>query len=82
MPNFFETHRTDVLKLSQRGMATKLGVANTTVGTWEADELIPTLSVEKLAIGYEVSESRMEKELMAMRRRIEARKEKAALASK
>lgn len=82
MPNFFETQRTDVLKFSQRAMAMKLGVANTTVATWEADEAVPGLPVAKLAAEYQVSESRMERELMAMRRRIEARKEKSALSSR
>jgi transcriptional regulator with XRE-family HTH domain len=75
--NFFESRREE-LKLSQRALADVLGVSNTAVSNWEHDEVVPALEISALAAGYKVSESRIERELIALRRRIEERKSVAA----
>jgi transcriptional regulator with XRE-family HTH domain len=78
MPHFFEQQRLK-LNLSQRGMAARLSISNETVRNWEADAAVPTPPIAELATAYEVTEQRMEREVMALRRRIEA---KQAVASK
>jgi transcriptional regulator with XRE-family HTH domain len=72
MPNFFEQQR-NKLGLSGRAMAARLGIANQTVNNWENDKVVPAEPIAALAKSYEVSESRMEREVMAQRRRIEAK---------
>lgn len=70
--NFFEEQRVK-LTLNTTQMAARVGVTHQTVRLWEADRVVPRVQIATLAIGYEVAESRMEREVMAMRRRIESR---------
>lgn len=69
--NFFEAQR-NALNISQRQMAKRLDVSNTLISALEQDRRVPRVTVAKLAKAYEVTETRMERELMALRRRIEA----------
>lgn len=70
---FFEARRTK-LKLNPTQMAARLGTTAQAIVWWEQDKRVPSLPITALAIAYEVSESQMEKEVMAIRRRIEARR--------
>jgi DNA-binding XRE family transcriptional regulator len=71
--NFFGEQRKR-LDLNTTQMAARVGVTHQTVLLWESDRVEPRVPIATLAAGYEVSESRMEREVMALRRRIEARK--------
>lgn len=78
-PNFFRARRNELAvkhrqKISQFDMAVRFkGLTPSSIGSWERDEVVPAVPISKLAQGYEVSESVMEREVMALRRRIEAR---------
>jgi len=72
--NFFRDQRVK-LNLNLTQMAARCGATAQTVLNWESDVSVPSPTVETLAKAYEVSESRMERELMAQRRRIERRRE-------
>lgn len=71
--NFFEERRT-TLGLSRTQIAAIVRTTAEPVRQWEADTSVPRPSIELLATAYRVSEARMEKEVMALRRRIEARR--------
>lgn len=71
--NFWEKQRSEVLGISQRKMAARIGVSNSAISSWEVDQVIPTTPIAELARAYEVNEKIIERELIAQRRRIEAK---------
>lgn len=73
MPNFFEEQR-NRLGLTRTEIAARLHTTAESVRLWEIDRVVPSPPIAELATGYEVSEARMERQVMAVRRRIEARK--------
>ena len=75
--NFFEEQR-EKLGLTATQMAARVPVSSDSVRDWEADGAVPRPPIAALAKAYQVSEQRMEKEVMALRRRLEAKR--AALA--
>lgn len=74
----FWERRRDELELSQRAMATRLGVSNTTIVAWEDWQVVPQLPIQKLAEGYEAPADKIESELIVQRRAIEGRRASAA----
>lgn len=74
--NFFQQRR-EFIGLSQRKMATRIGVSNEAVRQWEDDSSVPQTPIAVLATAYQVSETKMEREVMALRRRLEATKAEA-----
>ena len=80
-PNFFEKRRNE-MGLSQRKMATRLGVSNNAVAQWEMFRTTPTIPVAKLAEAYDVTTQQIERALTIQRRVIEAREAKLAGAGK
>lgn len=79
--NFFQEQR-EALGLSQRAMATRLGVSNTAVGLWERFRGIPTPTVAELAAAYKVPAQRIEEALTVQRRAMEARADKQPVTAK
>lgn len=77
MKHFFEEQR-ERLGLTKTEVAARLRTTAETIRQWEADMVVPSRPITSLALAYEVPESRMEKEVMALRRRIEARTPVAA----
>lgn len=75
MKNFFEEQR-EKLDRTRTEQGAKVSASAESVRQWEADMSVPRVPIATLAVGYDVAESRMEKEVMALRRRIEARKAK------
>jgi DNA-binding XRE family transcriptional regulator len=71
MANFFEARRKRLEK-TQREIALAAGVTEKSVGNWENDRVIPSVPIATLAKVYDVDEKQMEREVMALRRRIEA----------
>ena len=71
--NFFEQQRIR-LDLNPTQMAARLGITSVTVRSWEMDTNIPRLPIARLATDYEVTEKVMEREVMALRRRVEAKR--------
>lgn len=72
MANFFKARR-DELKVTQRSLALALEVTENTIANWEDDSVVPGSPIAALAVAYDVPESRMAREVMAVRLRIEAR---------
>ncbi len=72
--NFFRDRRL-ALGLSLTQMGARAATTAQTVFNWEAGDTVPSATIATLATAYEVAESRMEKEVMAQRRRIEAKRE-------
>jgi DNA-binding XRE family transcriptional regulator len=75
--NFFEEQR-GKLDLNRTQIAARVGATAETVRLWEIERNVPSTPIATLAAGYEVTEQRMEREVMALRRRIEAREAAAA----
>jgi DNA-binding XRE family transcriptional regulator len=73
MDNFFKTRR-DELKTTQRAIAIAADVTEKTVANWENDAAVPSTPIATLAAVYDVTETKMEREVMALRRRIEAQR--------
>lgn len=72
MEFFFRSRRVE-LGATQLAIARDLGLTEKSVANWERETVIPSSPIADLARVYKVSESRMEREVMALRRRIEAR---------
>lgn len=72
MSNFFESRRI-LLGKSQRHMAARMGVSNTTIAAWENNKSIPKCSIPSLMNSYQTSRENIEKALTVLRREIEAR---------
>lgn len=79
--NFWRDQRIK-LGLSLTQMAARVDSSAQTVLNWENDETLPSKSSAELAAGYEVSESRIDREFMAMRKRIALKKTQDVVASK
>lgn len=78
MTNFFKERR-EQLGLTQEQMADALSMTQPAVSSWECFAAAPRLkSAEKLAVGYQVSRERMEKEIVLLNRQIGHRPEPAA----
>jgi transcriptional regulator with XRE-family HTH domain len=77
MANFFEDRR-ERLKLNRTQIAARLGITAAAVRVWELEQFVPGQSIASLAAAYEVTEKRMADEVMALRQRIEAKRELAA----
>jgi transcriptional regulator with XRE-family HTH domain len=78
MANFFERQRKALGVKSQRAMAARIGCSNEAVRQWESDGAVPSTPIKQLAASYQVTENTMEREVMALRRRMEAKTETAA----
>lgn len=71
-PNFFERRRTQ-LGRSRTEIAAQLKLTAEAIRLWEKEVQGPKAHISALAVAYDVSEKVMEREVMALRRRIEAR---------
>jgi DNA-binding XRE family transcriptional regulator len=74
MENFFRSQR-EQLDTTQRALAIAIGVTEKAIANWENDVVVPKTPIAILASVYGVSEQKMEREVMAQRRRIEAKRE-------
>lgn len=75
--NWFKRRREE-LGMTQREMADACGVTEKSVANVENDRVVPSSPIASLAAAYSVAEKVMEREVMALRRRIEAREAAAA----
>ena len=81
MENFFLAQR-EVLGLSQRRIAIALDMTDSAVGSWERGANVPRIALApKLAAVYQVSQARIEKEIVKLAHEIAAKKEAASAAS-
>ena len=64
--------RREELKLTQFQMANKIGgVTPSSIAAWESERVVPPLSrVPGIAKGYELTEAQVEKEIVAIGRRM------------
>lgn len=69
--NFFARQRVK-LDIPRTHLARRMNKTASAVLHWERDYVVPLVPVDVLAAAYEVSETRMSEELIALRRRIEA----------
>jgi len=80
MNNFFHQRRIELgkragKKISQHKIAVAIGVTPNCVGLWERGELIPNLKLaEKMAQAYQVSQDKIEQEIVKLARQINAPK--------
>ncbi len=75
--NFWFTRRTE-LGLSQFELAVAAGCTPSAIAAWENEKVSPRLkNAPKLAPVYRVSVERIEKEIVASARRVEAQKQLA-----
>lgn len=69
----FLEHRRTRLGLSRTQIAARISTTAEAVRRWEIELVVPSIPISSLASAYEVSEDKMADEVMALRRRIEAR---------